>query len=300
MSSHIDFLHQLPQTLQAEVSAHVGSVDGMSEIQVVIRYRDVAWQLRSIKLASIPANYEGYPGHLTVNEYNDMAAATLEGVSQVFVDIHHQMIANEGAWYLENFHTQLMVILNRLTDAAQHHAQQQADEAARQDAQRRAEEEAHRLAQQQAEEAARQLIQRQAEETVRLEAQRQAEEAARLAAEEAARQLAKQQADAAAAAFAQRMAEEEALREARMALELTATTNTEHPVAGEGPTTRGGEPISQEVQRIHFLPGPAATAEIERATVELKSDIDMVITKFATAIEPFVLPANVANAVVAQ
>jgi chemotaxis protein histidine kinase CheA len=300
MSSHIDFLHQLPHTLQAEVSAHVGSVDGMSEIQVVIRYRDVAWQLRSIKLASIPANYEAYPGHLTVNEYNDMAAATLEGVSQVFVDIHHQMIANEGAWYLENFHTQLMVILNRLTDAAQHHAQQQADEAARQDAQRRAEEEAHRLAQQQAEEAARQLIQRQAEEAARLEAQRQAEEAARLAAEEAARQLAKQQADAAAAAFAQRMAEEEALREARMALEITSVTHTEIPAVGGEPTTRASESVTHPVQLIRFIPGPAAKADIERATVELKRDMDVVITKFATAIEPFLLPVIADDAVVAQ
>jgi len=291
MGSYINFLQQLPNVLQLEIAAHLGSIAGMTELQIVSRYRDVAAYLKQSKLASIQPSDQGYPGHLTVEEFNSMSGAPLPGVAPVFVELHRQLLASEGAWYLENFINQLFTVQAHLEQAARQLAQQQAQEAARQLAQRQAHEAAQRLAQQQAEEAARQLAQRQAEEAARQLAQQQAAEAARLAAQAAARQLAQQQAQAAALAFAQRAAEEQALREARLALELAAApASVEVPI--EDAINRSESPVLREATEIRFIPGPAATAAIEQATVKLKRSIDASISQFASDIGPYLKPAQ--------
>jgi DNA segregation ATPase FtsK/SpoIIIE-like protein len=293
MTSYIAFLQQLPQVLQSEIAAHLGSTAGMSELQTVGRYRDVAWHIRNAKLASLPAGYEAVPPHLTSDEFNGMSSGSVDttGVAPYFLEIRRQILASEGAWFLENFLNQTAVVQTQLAEAAQQLAQRQAEEAARQLAQRQAEEAARQLAQRQAEEAARQLAQRQAEEAARQLAQRQAEEVARLAAEAAARQLAQQQAEAAAQAFAQRMAEEEALREARLALELAAVPATVEARI-EGAINQGESPVVREAMEIRFIPGPAATAEIELATLKLKHSVDAAVSQFASDIGPYLKPAQ--------
>jgi hypothetical protein len=285
MTRYIDFFHQLPHVIQNEISSQLGSTIGMSEFQVVIRYRDVAWQLKNAKLASLPSDYEAVPPHLSLDEFNGMASGSVDttGVAPYFLEIRRQILASEGAWYLENF-------LNQLATLQAHLAQRQAEEAARQLAQRQAEEAAQLLAQQQAEEAARQLARQQAEEAARQLAQQQAEEAARLAAEASAQQLAQQQAEAAALALAQRLAEEEALREARLALELATAPTGNEPAAGS--VGAEDQPFNRYALKIHFIPGPAATAEIEQATVKLKHSIDAAVGQFASDIAPYLKPSG--------
>lgn len=283
MTSYIDFFHQLPHVIQNEISSRLGSTVGMSELQVVVRYRDVAWQLRSSRLASLPANYQSGPGHISVDDLNSRSGSFGVGVSPEIQEIVRQFIAYEEAWYLENF-------LNQLATLQAHLAQRQAEEAARQLAQRQAEEAAQLLAQQQAEEAARQLARQQAEDAARQLAQQRAEEAARLAAEAAAQQLAQQQAKAAALALAQRLAEEEALREARLALELATAPTGNEPAAGS--VGAEDQPFNREALKIHFIPGPAATAEIEQATVKLKHSIDAAVGQFASDIAPYLKPSG--------
>ena len=290
MSGYIAFLQQLPNVLQNEIAAHLGSTAGMSELQIVGRYLEVAAYLKQAKLASTQPSDQAYPGHLTAEEFNSMSGGPLPGVAPVFIEIHRALLASEGAWYLENFINQLLNIRTYLEQAARELAQRQAEEAARQLAQRQAHEAAQRVAQQQAEEAARQLAQRQAKEAARQLAQQQAAEAARLAAEEAVRQLAHQQAQAAALALAQRMAEEEALMEARLALELAAALPlVDAPVEGE--ISSGELPAQRTTMDIRFIPGPAATAQIEQATVMLKHSIDAAVNQFASDIERYLKPS---------
>ncbi|WP_268798991.1 hypothetical protein [Pseudomonas huanghezhanensis] len=295
MSSYIAFLQQLPHALQSEIAAHLGATAGMSELQIVGRYRDVAGHLRGVKLASLPAAYEGFSPHLTVEDFNFVAGGTIDPtlVAPSLAHIRPQMLASEGAWFLENFLNQTAVVQTQLAQAAQQLAQRQSEEAARQLAQRQAAEAAQRLAQQRAEESARQLAQRQAEEAARQLAQRQAEEAARLAAQAAARQFAEQQVEAAALAFAQRKAEEDALKESRLILELmTAPALFDAPVEAEADI---GPPVLREAMQIRFIPGPAATAEIEQATVKLKHGIDAAVDQFAAEIGPYLKPSQAAS-----
>jgi hypothetical protein len=173
---------------------------------------------------------------------------------------------------LDNFVHQLLGVFNQLHEAARLRAQRQAEEAARLEAQR------------QAEEAARQLAQRQAEEAARLNAQRLAEEAARHV---AARELAEQQAYAAAQALAEQKAQEAALQEARLALELASvvTTLPKTPVSPEQASSEIN-PAATPAREIVFIPGPAAMAEIDRATLVLKQTIDAAVIQYAAAIGP--------------
>jgi len=64
MTNHLTLLDQLPQRLQIEVAAHVGSISGMSKLQITTRYKDVAWWLRSVKLATLPPGHGPHSGHL--------------------------------------------------------------------------------------------------------------------------------------------------------------------------------------------------------------------------------------------
>lgn len=165
MTHYSTLVHQLPQRLQIEVAAHLGPISGMSELQIATRYKDVAWWLRSVKLATLPPGYAPHSEHLTAQEFSGLGAPV--GVAPEIAEITNQFIAYESAWHLENFVHQLSAVIAQIHEAARLHAQRQAEEAARQ------------IAQRQAEEAARQLAQRQAEEAARLHAQRMAEEAAR-------------------------------------------------------------------------------------------------------------------------
>jgi flagellar biosynthesis GTPase FlhF len=272
MTSYVTLFNQLPQRLKLEIPAHLGSTDGMSEVQIVTRYKDVALGLKSTKLAALPPGYAPHSGHLTAQEFNGLGSPV--GVAPEIAEITNQFIAYESAWHLENFVNQLQAVVNQLDEAARVEAQRQAEEAARQEAQR------------QAEEAARQLAQRQAEEAARLHAQRLAEEAAR---QLAARQLAEQQAYAAEQALAEQKAQEAALQEARLALELAAvvtTQPTETAVSTE-PTSNEIIPATNPAREIVFIPGPAAMAEIDRATLALKHSIDAAVAQYASDIGPY-------------
>lgn len=275
MTSYIPPLSQLPQKLQAEIAAHLGSTTGMSETQIVSRYRQVAEWLKSVKFASVPHGYQPGPGHLTAQEFDNIDPNP-PGVAPQFTKIFVELIAYESAWYLSNFAQELSALENHLNELARQEAERQAEEAARQLAQRQAEEAARLEAQRQAEEAARLHAHRLAEQAALELARRQAEEAAQFA----ARQLAEQQALAAAQALAQQKAEEAALQEARVKLELAVAVEKEIESANIAPSTE----IPRE---IVFIPGPAAMAKIDRATLALKRSIDSAVTLYASTIAPY-------------
>jgi flagellar biosynthesis GTPase FlhF len=283
MTHYSTLVHQLPQRLQIEVAAHLGPISGMSELQITTRYKDVAWWLRSVKLATLPPGYSPHRGHLTAQEFSGLGAPV--GVAPEIAEITNQFIAYESAWHLENFVHQLSAVIAQIHEAARLHAQRQAEEAARQIAQRQAEEAARQLAQRQAEEAARLHAQRMAEEAARQLAQRQAEEAAQLA----ARQLAQQQAETAARALAQHRAEKTALEEMRRALELKPAPGSQ-AVQAPAVISKESPPKTSDAhpaKEIVFIPGPTAMAEIERATLVLKHSIDAAVVQYASAIGPY-------------
>ncbi|MBD8124112.1 hypothetical protein IFT62_23190 [Pseudomonas lutea] len=288
MTHYIVLLQQLPSSIQSEVIAHLGSITGMSDLQVVERYRDAASQLRAAKLASIPPYAPGErddAGHLTLDQFNNMVGADLSFMSAPLVEVHRQIIASEVVWYLSNFINQLSSTHAQMIEAARQEAQRRAEEAARQLAQQQAEEAARQRARQQAEAAARLHSQRLAEQQARELEQRRANEAAQLA----ARQLAEQQAEAAAQALISQRAQESALREARLATELVAVTREPVPQAR---SDAKGEPEndladSQPLHHLLFVPGPLAMVEVERATVVLKQRIDTAVAEYASAIGPY-------------
>jgi len=206
-----------------------------------------------------------------------------------FEDSVQAHITAESIRFLNLFINGLSSIQARLADEER---QRQAAELL---AKRQAEEAALQLAQRQAEEAARLHAQHQAAEAGRQLAQRQAEEAAQLA----ARQLAQQQAETAARALTQRRAEEAALEEMRLALELRPASGSQAAqipaviAEGSAPKTSAAHPVKE----IVFIPGPAAMAEIERATLVLKRNIDVAVTEFASAIAPHLrMPEVTVNA----
>lgn len=288
MTNYSTLFHQLPQRLQIEISAHLGSTAGMSEVQIVTRYKDVAWWLRSVKLATLPPGYASHSGHLTAQEFNGLGSPV--GVAPELAEIMNQFIAYESCWHLDNFAHQLLAVITQLHEAARQQAQREAEEAARQLAQRQAEEAARLLAQRQAEEAARLHAQRLAEDAARQLAQRQAEEAAQLA----ARQLAEQQAKAAAEALALQQAQEAALQEARIALELAAAVQarpSETPANTDNILSESAT-ADTPAPKIVFIPGPAAMAEIDRATLVLKQSIDAAVSQYASAISPYLNAAD--------
>ncbi|MDH0745859.1 hypothetical protein N5D61_05835 [Pseudomonas sp. GD03842] len=283
MSSYIALLQQQPRRIQEEIAGHIGSTAGMSEVQAATRYRDVAVWLRSVKLAALPPGFSPPAGHLTAQEFN--GTGTPVGIAPELAEIMNQFIAYESAWHLENFIHQLSVLIGQLHETARREAQRQAEQAARQLAQRQAEEAARQLAQRQAEEAARAYAQQQAEQAARELAQRQAEEAAQLAAQ----LLAEQQAREAAQALAEQKAQEATIQEARIALELS-TPVAAQPAAVPANGEQGWNesvPTDSAANRIVFIPGPAAMAEIDRATLALKHSVDAAVTQYASVIAPY-------------
>lgn len=298
-------LKQLPNAIYWEVVKHAGATAELAPAHLAAHYRAVAQNL----IAHYRSRYVPLQPSVTIVE--ELIVYQLDGPDLSFVNgprysDHARWVTYEIVRYLELFVRDLAPVQTRLEqeaarqlaqrqaeEAARQLAQRQAEEAARAQAQRQAQEAAQRLAQQQSEEAARQLAQRQADEAARRLVQQQAAEQARVAAEAeaAARQLAQQQSEAAAQAFAQRMAEEEALREARLALELAAAPASA-AVPIEDAINQGGSLVLREATEIRFIPGPAATAEIELATLKLKHSVDAAVSQFASDIGPYLKPAQ--------
>ena len=287
-------LSQLPEFLHSEIAAHTGQTAGLPLVHIIARYRDSAAQL----IAQKQANYRPGPpndilaGHRATREELQQTV-DLRGLPAIipnpFEDSVQAHITAESIRFLNLFINGLSSIQARLADEER---QRQAAELL---AKRQAEEAALQLAQRQAEEAARLHAQHQAAEAGRQLAQRQAEEAAQLA----ARQLAQQQAETAARALTQRRAEEAALEEMRLALELRPASGSQAAqipaviAEGSAPKTSAAHPVKE----IVFIPGPAAMAEIERATLVLKRNIDVAVTEFASAIAPHLrMPEVTVNA----
>lgn len=265
------FLNQLPYSIRAELTAHVGDTSGFTPVQRVAHHRAVAQNL----IANKRSLYEPLqPG----DEMASLIADMLEGhdLSMVSGPAHQpfaRWVTYEIIKRLQAFINNLAPVQTRLEQEAHQRAAQAAQEAARIAAQRQAEEAERRRTQ---------------EEAARLQAQREAEAAARLAADQAARLLAKQQSEAAARAFAQRKAEEAALEESRMALALVKASmrQSETPAeANNGITKHSAE--QRAASEIVFIPGPAAMAEIDRATLTLKHSIDAAVAQYASAIGPY-------------
>lgn len=267
-------LQQLPQSLQTAVSEHLGSTAGMTEIQALTRYRDVAGSLKANKLAKIPSSYTPRPERMTPQQIDRWTKQQGILAPRGKISLMLRDAAYESALMLDNFVNQLQPMINQLHEAARVQAHRQAEEAARQEAQR------------QAEEAARQLAQGQAKEAARQHAQHLAEEAAR---QVAARQLAEQQANAAAQALAEQKAQEATLQEARLALELAPVITAQPPETAFTPEPTSNEiiPAPNPAREIVFMPGPAAMAEIDRATLALKQSIDAAVIQYASAISPY-------------
>jgi len=271
-------LNQLPNAVRSEMIAHAGHTAGMAPLQVVTHYRAIAQTM----IAQKRTRFEPLPPH---GEMASLISDMLQGNDLSFLSgPAHQPFPR---WVTHEIVKSLQIFTNNLAPLQaklEQEAHQRAVHAA-QMAQRQAEEAARQLAQRQAEEAARLHAQRMAEEAARQLAQRQAEEAAQLA----ARQLAEQQAYAAAQALAEQKAQEAALQEARLALELVPVIPEQ---ALEAAFTN--EPSSSEtalknssVVEIAFMPGPAAMAEIDRATLALKQSIDAAVIQYASAISPY-------------
>lgn len=261
-------LNQLPNAIHPEFNAYVGNTAGLPPHEVIAHYRWVAHHLIALKRAQ----YEPLAPH---GEIASLITEMLQGSDLGFVvgaphDPFPRWATHQIITHLQTFTNKLAPVQTRLEQEAHQRAVQAA-----QQAQNLAEEAARLEAQRQAEEAARLHAQRLAEQAALELARRQAEEAAHFA----ARQLAEQQALAAAQALAQQKAEEAALQEARVKLELAVAVEKEIESANIAPSTE----IPRE---FVFIPGPAAMAEIDRATLVLKRSIDSAVTLYASAIAP--------------
>lgn len=272
-------LNQLPNAIRSEVIAQVGHTAGMGPFQLVAHHRAVAQNL----IVQKRSRYEPLAPH---GEMASLILDMLQGSDLSFVSgPTHQpfprWVTHEIVNHLQVFIRNLVSVQTRL----EQEAHQLAIEAAHQQAQRQAEEAARQLAQRQAGEAARLHAQRQAEEAARQLAQRQAEEAAQLA----ARQLAEQQAYAAAQALAEQKAQAAAIQAVRLALEL-APVVTPRPLETAVSTEHSLSDTLSETgpaRKVVFIPGPAATGEIDRATLVLKQSIDSAVTLYASTIAPY-------------
>jgi len=256
-------LHQLPNFLQAELHAHVGSTHGISPVQMTARYRAMADHLIASKRAGLDPEHVSYAqllwGNLQSNKTdveNMMQLRSMPGATD--------LTANA------NFFLQCIRFLTQFRDAMAG-LQPRQEEQERQQARLRAEEEAARqLAQGQAQEAARQLAQRQAEEA----------EAARQRAKEAALQLAQRQIEEAALALAQRQAEEQALQAAREILEQSVTEEAVVEAGAVGQLQPGQAPTEGH-SGVRVISGPRVSGEIEKAVLELQRDIERAVLAFA-------------------
>jgi hypothetical protein len=276
-------LNQLPRAVRLDVEAHAGHRTAMTPVELVAHYRAIAQSLIEQKRS----RYQPLPpGDEMARTIFDM----LQGNDLSFIGgsahqpfprwVTHQIIK-----FLQVFINNLTPLQNRFEHEARQLALQAAAEVARLEGQRRAEDAERRRIQ---EDAANQL------------AQQQAGDAIRLAAEQAARQLAAQQAEAAAQALAEREADEMALYEARLALELVTEVAAQPVDVAMKPDGALISPVVHEklpVHGIQFVPGPAAMAEIDRATLLLKHSIDAAVNQYVAAISPYLsTPKSITSA----
>ncbi|MEE4333797.1 hypothetical protein V2K50_19385 [Pseudomonas alliivorans] len=198
-------LQQLPNFLQAELAAHIGSLSGLEYTGITERYIHTAHHLINSKRAPLQQahidNVRFMWGDVRATKLdmeNKALLRSLPGGGQtdfysmtVDADFHLQSIRflNEFKAGLESLHGRLKEQQRQHTElVAQEAARRAAENAAR--ARMQAEEAARRMAeehaaQQRAREAALQLAQRQTEEAAREVTRRKAEEALRLASESA-------------------------------------------------------------------------------------------------------------------
>ncbi|HEX8541391.1 MAG TPA: hypothetical protein VF671_06790 [Pseudomonas sp.] len=272
-------LHQLPNFLQNELHAHVGSTHGVSPVQIVARYRAMADHLIATKRGGLDPAHVANVSFMWGNVQS--SKADVENMMQLRSMPGHGATDFYSMTVNANFFLQCIRFLTHFRDAMAG-LQPRLEEQERQQARLRAEEEARRLAQRQAEEAARLLAQRQAEEAARQLAQRQAEEAeaARQRAKEAALQLAQRQIEEAARALAQRKAEEQALQAAREILEQSRTEAAVVEEAGAG-QLQPAEASSNGHSGVREISGPRVTGEVEKAVLELQKDIERAVVTFA-------------------
>lgn len=264
-------LHQLPNFLQGELHAHVGSTQGISPVQIVARYWAMANHLIGVKHAGLD------PAHVANVQFMwgnvQSSKADVENMMQLRSLPGHGATDFYSMTVNANFFLQCIRFLTQFRDAMAG-LQPRLEEQERQEARRRAEQEAAReRARLQAEEAARQLAQRQAEEAA----------AARRRAEEAALQLAQRQIEEAARALAQRKAEEQVLQAAREALEQavgeTAVEAGPTDSLPSAETSVEGRGDTRSV--VHVVAGPKMSAEVEKAVLELQKDIERAVLAFA-------------------
>jgi flagellar biosynthesis GTPase FlhF len=254
-------LNQLPNFLQSEVTAQAGNLQGLSDVQIVNRYRIACEQLIVSKRSGLRQEHIdnaifiwGNSTSTKVDVENRMLLRMLPGPRatdffslSIEADFFMQCIR-----FLTEFAGALPAIQARLEEEERQQVRRLAEEAARQQAQRLAEEEA-----------ARQLAQRQAEEAAR----RQAEElAAQQRAKEAAMQLAQRQIEEATLALAKRLEEEKA-----------SQTKTEEEHSSENTLMQSG---------------PRLIAELETAVFRLRHDIDRAVDEFARTMEPYFEAGN--------
>lgn len=264
-------LDLLPNFLQKELTIAAGNTDGLSDQNLIARYKMTAETL-------IAAKRLGYKPSKSDSAFDKMPAMSKSDVEQMATFKPAARLENHPYWqsarrgmtyvvlkYLNEFCKGLAGIEASLIKEAEI---QRAAEIARQ---RAVEMETLRLKQ----EAARQLL------------QRQVEEAARVAAELAARQLAKQQVEAAAAELAQRKMDEAALQEARAALEVVVAQPPES--AGNTAAADATENVAapRQAEHVVVVPGPAAMAEINHATLELKRSIESSVRQYSLVIRPY-------------
>ncbi|WP_285426557.1 hypothetical protein [Pseudomonas sp. efr-133-TYG-103a] len=270
-------LNLLPNAVRSELIARAGHTAGMAPLLLVTHHRAIAHDL----IAQKRARFEPLPPH------GEMASLISDMLQSNDLSLlsgpAHQPFSR---WVTHEIVKSLQIFMDNLAPLQanlEQEAHERAVHAAR-IAQRQAEETARKLAQRQAEEAARMHAQRMADEAARQLAQHQAEEAAK----SAARQLAEQQAYAAAQALAEQKAQEAALQEARFTLELVPLI-TEQPLeaAFTIEPSLSETAINTSVVKIAFMPGPAAMAEIDRATLVLKQSIDAAVIEYASAISPY-------------
>lgn len=266
-------LSQLPRAVRLDIEAHAGQTSAMTPAQLAAHYRAIAQNLieqKRSRYQPLPPGDEMARTIIDMLQGNDLSFIGGPAYQPFPRWVTHQIIE-----LLQGFISNLAPIHARLEQEARQRALQAAQEVARLEAQR------------QAEDAERRRVH---EEALRLLAQRQAEEAARLAAEQAARQLARHQAEAAAQALAKREADEFALYEARLALELVAAESAQPVEAAVNTDIALITSSAQEkvpAHEIRFVPGPAAMAEIDRATLVLKQSVEAAVTQYASMISPY-------------
>jgi hypothetical protein len=253
-------LDLLPKFLRSEVTVAAGETAGLSPQELAERYRTTADAMVVKKRASY------VPSMLDHEEAKapTPSKADIEKIAAFNLPLNNHPVTNQIRTSLMYYVLKYLATFSKNIFAIETNLKHQANlaraaEAARQQA------------------VAQEKLRIQGE-AARKIAQREAAEAARLAAELAARRLAHEQTELVMKALAQRKAEEAALQDMRTVLWATPVKPDELP---------GSIQKHSSARPIGFMPGPAAIAEIERATLLMKHSIDNAVEQYALAITPY-------------